>query len=145
MNVSAARSPIGRAYKGSLADMRPDDLTVQMVRAALDQVPQLDPADIDDIMLGKAELDYDRLLMQPGPTPMPLSELPPDIQVLFARPVVAIKRIFMISPISYLKGVPSGDGHQYRVPAGSPAGKDLGAPRRLGHARFVGGADLERV
>jgi acetyl-CoA C-acetyltransferase len=50
--VAAARSPIGRAYKGSLADMRPDDLTVQMVRAALDQVPQLDPADIDDIMLG---------------------------------------------------------------------------------------------
>src|SRR5579859_715101 len=62
-----------------------------------------------------------------------------------ARPVVASKRIFMISPISYLKGVPSGDGHHYRVPAGGPAGKDLGAPRRLGHALVVGGPDLERV
>ncbi|WP_197318637.1 acetyl-CoA C-acetyltransferase [Saccharomonospora sp. NB11] len=50
--VSAARSPIGRARKGSLVDMRPDDLTAQMVRAALDKVPQLDPHDIDDLMLG---------------------------------------------------------------------------------------------
>ncbi|MGI9086007.1 MAG: acetyl-CoA C-acetyltransferase [Aeromicrobium sp.] len=50
--VSTARSPIGRAFKGSLKDIRPDDLTVQMVRAALDQVPQLDPTDITDLMLG---------------------------------------------------------------------------------------------
>ncbi|PRX49913.1 acetyl-CoA C-acetyltransferase [Prauserella shujinwangii] len=50
--VSAARSPIGRAGKGSLVDMRPDDLATQMVRAALDKVPQLDPRDIDDLMLG---------------------------------------------------------------------------------------------
>jgi acetyl-CoA C-acetyltransferase len=50
--VAAARSPIGRAFKGSLKDVRPDDLTVQVVRAALDQVPQLDARDIDDLMLG---------------------------------------------------------------------------------------------
>jgi acetyl-CoA C-acetyltransferase len=50
--VSTARSPIGRAFKGSLKDIRPDDLTVQMIRAALDKVPQLDPQDIDDLMLG---------------------------------------------------------------------------------------------
>jgi acetyl-CoA C-acetyltransferase len=50
--VATARSPIGRARKGSLTEMRPDDLTVQMVRAALDKVPQLDPAEIDDLMLG---------------------------------------------------------------------------------------------
>ncbi len=50
--VSTARSPIGRAMKGSLVDMRPDDLTVQMVRAALDKVPSLDPRDIDDLHLG---------------------------------------------------------------------------------------------
>ena len=35
--VSAARSPIGRAVKGSLAGLRPDDLTTQIVRAALDK------------------------------------------------------------------------------------------------------------
>ncbi|MEU6645810.1 acetyl-CoA C-acetyltransferase [Saccharomonospora sp. NPDC046836] len=50
--VSAARSPIGRANKGSLVDLRPDDLTAQMVRAALDKVPQLEPTEIDDLMLG---------------------------------------------------------------------------------------------
>jgi acetyl-CoA C-acetyltransferase len=50
--VSAVRSPIGRAGKGSLIDIRPDDLAAQMVRAALDKVPSLDPTDIDDLMLG---------------------------------------------------------------------------------------------
>ncbi|MGW0324712.1 acetyl-CoA C-acetyltransferase [Nocardia sp. NPDC003183] len=50
--VAAARSPIGRAGKGSLKDMRPDDLTVQMVRAALAQVPELDPSSIEDLVLG---------------------------------------------------------------------------------------------
>ena len=50
--VSAVRSPIGRARKGTLAGMRPDDLTVQMVRAALDAVPALDPAEVEDLMLG---------------------------------------------------------------------------------------------
>ncbi|WP_372408085.1 acetyl-CoA C-acetyltransferase [Streptomyces luteireticuli] len=50
--VSTARSPIGRAFKGSLKDLRPDDLTATIIRAALDKVPGLDPRDIDDLMLG---------------------------------------------------------------------------------------------
>jgi acetyl-CoA C-acetyltransferase len=50
--VATARSPIGRAGKGSLASIRPDDLTAQIVTAALAKVPQLDPADIGDLMLG---------------------------------------------------------------------------------------------
>jgi acetyl-CoA C-acetyltransferase len=50
--VSTARSPIGRANKGSLVDMRPDDLAAQMVRAALDKVPALDPREIDDLIMG---------------------------------------------------------------------------------------------
>jgi acetyl-CoA C-acetyltransferase len=50
--VSTARSPIGRAFKGSLKEMRGDDLTVQMVKAALAKVPELDPKDITDLMLG---------------------------------------------------------------------------------------------
>ena len=52
--VAAHRSPIGRARKGSLKDIRPDDLVAQMIRAALDEVPQLDPATIDDLQLGCA-------------------------------------------------------------------------------------------
>src|SRR5215468_10255050 len=50
--VATARSPIGRAVKGSLAQLRPDDLSATVVRAALDKVPQLDPHDIDDLYLG---------------------------------------------------------------------------------------------
>ncbi|MER6013440.1 acetyl-CoA C-acetyltransferase [Streptomyces bluensis] len=50
--VSAARSPIGRAFKGSLKDLRPDDLTATIIQAALDKVPALNPKDIDDLMLG---------------------------------------------------------------------------------------------
>lgn len=52
--VATARSPIGRARKGSLKDVRPDDLAAQMIRAALDQVPQLDPSTLDDLQLGCA-------------------------------------------------------------------------------------------
>jgi acetyl-CoA C-acetyltransferase len=50
--VATARSPIGRAFKGSMKEIRPDDLTAQIVHAALDKVPQLDPTAIDDLMLG---------------------------------------------------------------------------------------------
>ena len=50
--VSATRSPIGRAFKGSLKDVRPDDLATTIVRALLDKTPQLDPHDIEDLMLG---------------------------------------------------------------------------------------------
>ena len=50
--VSTARSPIGRAGKGSLKNIRPDDLTVQMVRAALAKVPGLDESEVVDLMLG---------------------------------------------------------------------------------------------
>lgn len=53
--VATSRTPIGRAFKGSLKDMRPDDLAACAVRAALDQVPELDPGHIDDLHLGCAE------------------------------------------------------------------------------------------
>ncbi|MCX6401990.1 MAG: acetyl-CoA C-acetyltransferase [Propionibacteriales bacterium] len=50
--VSAARTPIGRANKGSLKDFRPDDLTALIAQAALDKIPALDPNDVDDFYLG---------------------------------------------------------------------------------------------
>src|SRR6058998_2896314 len=50
--VSTARSPIGRAFKGSIVDFRPDDLTATIIKAALDKVPGLDPKDINDLILG---------------------------------------------------------------------------------------------
>ena len=50
--VATARSPIGRAIKGSLVDMRPDDMATQIVKAVLDQVPELPRDQIDDLMMG---------------------------------------------------------------------------------------------
>jgi acetyl-CoA C-acetyltransferase len=50
--VAAARSPIGRAFKGSLRELRADDLAATIVQAALDQVPSLDPTEIDDLIMG---------------------------------------------------------------------------------------------
>jgi hypothetical protein len=50
--VSAARTPIGRANKGSLKDFRPDDLTAFIVKTALDKIPSLDPNTVDDLVLG---------------------------------------------------------------------------------------------
>ncbi len=50
--VSTARSPIGRAVKGSLKDLRPDDLTATIIQAALAKIPELDPKLIEDLMLG---------------------------------------------------------------------------------------------
>jgi acetyl-CoA C-acetyltransferase len=50
--VAAARTAIGRAQKGSLQDVRPDDLLAFAVRTALDKVPELDAAEIVDVMVG---------------------------------------------------------------------------------------------
>ena len=52
--VSAVRTPMGRAHKGSLARIRPEDLAATAIRAALAQAPGLDPADIEDVILGCA-------------------------------------------------------------------------------------------
>jgi acetyl-CoA C-acetyltransferase len=53
--VSTARTPIGRAFKGRLTEIRPDDLSVQVIRAALEKVPDLDPTTIEDLYWGCAE------------------------------------------------------------------------------------------
>jgi len=50
--VAAGRSPIGRAMKGSLVNVRPDDLGAYIVTKVLEQVPQLDPSEIEDLICG---------------------------------------------------------------------------------------------
>src|SRR3954451_21719659 len=50
--VSTARTPIGRANKGSLVDCRPDDLTALIVKAELDKVPDLNTQSVEDFILG---------------------------------------------------------------------------------------------
>ena len=50
--VATGRTPIGRAYKGSLIEVRPDDMAGMVIKAVLDKVPELPRATIDDVMLG---------------------------------------------------------------------------------------------
>lgn len=53
--VATARTPIGRAFKGSLREVRPDDLSTQVVRGLLEQLPGLDPTTLDDLYWGCAD------------------------------------------------------------------------------------------
>ena len=50
--VATARTPIGRMSKGSLKDMRPDDLSAHIIKAVLDKVPALDRTEIEDVLWG---------------------------------------------------------------------------------------------
>ena len=50
--VATARSPIGRANKGSLTSLRPDDLSAQILKALMDKAPQVQPGDVNDVMWG---------------------------------------------------------------------------------------------
>ena len=50
--VSTARTPIGRAFKGSLIEVRPDDLAAVAINAALDKVPNLDRTLVEDVLMG---------------------------------------------------------------------------------------------
>lgn len=52
--VATARTPIGRAFKGSLIDVRPDDMGAFIVRALLNKIPQLNEVEIDDVIFGAA-------------------------------------------------------------------------------------------
>jgi len=52
--VSSVRTPVGKAYKGTLRATRPDDLAAVAIKGALNRVPQLDPKEIEDVILGCA-------------------------------------------------------------------------------------------
>src|SRR3954467_14053177 len=52
--VSSVRTPVGRAYKGTLRATRPDDLAAVAIKGALERVPQLDPKEIEDVIIGCA-------------------------------------------------------------------------------------------
>jgi acetyl-CoA C-acetyltransferase len=53
--VATARSPIGRAFKGSLVSLRPDDMAAQIVKAVLAKVPALEASEVEDLILGNAQ------------------------------------------------------------------------------------------
>src|SRR5580765_3139753 len=52
--ASSVRTPVGRAFKGTLRATRPDELAAVAIKGALDRVPQLDPQEIEDVIMGCA-------------------------------------------------------------------------------------------
>src|SRR5258707_12630399 len=52
--ASAVRTPVGKAYKGTLRTTRPDDLGAVAIKGALARLPQVDPKEIEDVILGCA-------------------------------------------------------------------------------------------
>ncbi|MFO7300438.1 MAG: acetyl-CoA C-acyltransferase [Actinomycetes bacterium] len=58
--VATARTPIGRAYKGSLIDVRADDLAAMAISALMEKVPQVDPASVVDVMVGCAMTHHEQ-------------------------------------------------------------------------------------
>src|SRR5437763_15454313 len=52
--VATARTPIGRAFKGSLIDYRADDLAAFIVKSLMEKVPAVDPASVEDVIIGSA-------------------------------------------------------------------------------------------
>lgn len=52
--VAAARTPVGKAKKGGLATVRPDDMAALVIKALLERIPELPPSDVEDVILGCA-------------------------------------------------------------------------------------------
>jgi acetyl-CoA C-acetyltransferase len=67
--VATARSPIGRAHKGSLTDVRIDDMGGFIVQTLMDKVPAVDTADIDDVIMGAANHAASRASTSPATSP----------------------------------------------------------------------------
>ena len=70
--VATARSPIGRAAKGSMVSVRPDDLSAQIVKALMAKVPQVQASDVEDLIMGcgqpagEAGFNVARVVANPG-------------------------------------------------------------------------------
>jgi len=52
--VSAVRTPVGKAKRGGLATVRPDDLAVAVIKELLKRTPEVAPADVEDVIIGCA-------------------------------------------------------------------------------------------
>lgn len=130
--VAAARSPIGRAFKGSLRDLRADDLAATMVRAALAQVPDLDPTRIDDLMMGCG--------MPGGEQGMNLGRVVAVLAGLDTVPGTTVNRYCSSSLQTTrmaLHAIKAGEGDVF-----VSAGVELVSRYGRGHADYIPGEDL---
>lgn len=106
--ASVARSPIGRAYKGSLAQERGDEMLLQMARAALSQAPQFDPAELDEVIVGCG--------LASGETGGNLGRLIPVMMGLDSVPGYTLNRYCassMQSTRAAVHAIAAGEGHAY--------------------------------
>ena len=125
--VSTARTPIGRAQKGSLVDARPDDLCAFAIRSALDKVPGLPETEIVDVMVG-CGFPQERQGMNLGRRAALLAGLPHSV------PGTTVNR-FCASSLQTIRmafhAIEAGEGDQYiasGVEAVSRAGLGAGMP-----------------
>jgi acetyl-CoA C-acetyltransferase len=137
--VAAVRTPIGRAHKGSLADVRPEDLAAFAVRTALEQVPELDPADIVDVMVG-CGMPEERQGMNLGRRVALLAGLPDTV------PGTTVNR-FCSSSLQTIRmayhAIKAGEGDAFVAAGVESITQVSGYPKTAEelHPRLAGGAD----
>jgi len=137
--AAAARTPIGRARKGSLADVRPEDMAAFAVRAALDKVPELDGADVVDVVLG-CGMPEERQGMNLGRRVALLSGLPETV------PGTTVNR-FCASSLQTIRmafhAIKAGEGDAYVAGGVESITQVSGYPKTAEelHPRLAGGPD----
>jgi acetyl-CoA C-acetyltransferase len=137
--AAAARTPIGRARKGSLADVRPEDMAAFAVRAALDKVPELDGADVVDVVLG-CGMPEERQGMNLGRRVALLSGLPDTV------PGTTVNR-FCASSLQTIRmafhAIKAGEGDAYISAGVESITQVSGYPKTAEelHPRLAGGPD----
>jgi acetyl-CoA C-acetyltransferase len=137
--VSTTRTPIGRARKGSLADVRPEDMAAFAVRTALDKVPGLDDADVVDVMVG-CGMPEERQGMNLGRRVALLAGLPDTV------PGTTVNR-FCASSLQTIRmafhAIKAGEGDAY-VSAGVESITQVSGYPKTGeelHPKLAGGPD----
>ncbi len=141
--VAAVRTPIGRAFKGSLAGVRPDDLAAHAIRALLAQVEALDRADIDDVICGAASGAGEQG-MNLGRVAGQLAGLPPTV------PGVTVNR-FCASSLQAIRmahhAIAAGEGDVYVAAGVESVSRTAGRGWREDdrHPRFVDAARPDYV
>jgi len=137
--AATARTPIGRARKGSLADVRPEDMASFAVRAALDKVPELDGADVVDVMLG-CGMPEERQGMNLGRRVALLADLPDTV------PGTTVNR-FCASSLQTIRmafhAIKAGEGDAYVAAGVESITQVSGYPKTADelHPRLAGGPD----
>ena len=141
--TAVARTPIGRARKGSLVSARPDDLCAFAVKKALEQAPGLDPAEIDDVIVGCGFPEGEQG-MNLGRRVALLAELPPSV------PGTTVNR-FCASSLQAVRmachAIAAGEGDAFVAAGVESISRVDGYPKKETelHPRLAGPGDRRRL